>query len=619
MVLDTTTKEQCAYSFYRNNPLNGVRESVDIKKSANKITVTLKGEPHQKAIQKKIIELRFKPDAIRKLNENVYSITIDDSPFPLLEGSLRFLRQQGIIAHHAYSPLIGRHTSYYLTDKIILRFQEDATDAEIEQLLRQYQLQKKEELAFAAKTWVVEVTDQSGSATNAGKGKNPVKVAEMLEQEKLVENADVNLISRLVSLKDDDPELVQTRSVKKAKTISPEFTNPQDPLFDKQWSLQSKATTRARKPWINEDADINATEAWQLAGYGSKEITIAVIDMSIDFDHPDLKNQLCDSIENIKRDFIFHDGGTEVQDHNLRYATTHGTQCAGIALAENNSRGVVGIASGCKLLPVWLNANASEATIIKCFQAVSAKADVISFSLAPYPGKMIFNRLKDALTEITATGGPRGRGCVICVCAGNFNVPIHQKLTAITTYYTHEGVKQDLKKGEEIYNLYAAHEGVITVTACTSLNTAAAYNNYGPEVSVCAPSADWKPEIGMEPLTSAGIYTTTSKETSTADWYATDFCGTSAATPLVAGVAALMLSANNNLTAAEVKEVLQQTADKIDPENAKYDKQGHSDRYGYGKINAARAVQAALNMKEHISNFRTLVPSPPLVERGVEG
>ena len=69
------------------------------------------------------------------------------------------------------------------------------------------------------------------------------------------------------------------------------------------------------------------------------------------------------------------------------------------------------------------------------------------------------------------------------------------------------------------------------------------------------------------------------------------FGGTSSATPLVAGVAALMLSANSELTAVEVRNMLTSTADKI---GTGYDANGHSTEFGFGRINAGKAVAAAI-------------------------
>jgi subtilisin-like proprotein convertase family protein len=86
------------------------------------------------------------------------------------------------------------------------------------------------------------------------------------------------------------------------------------------------------------------------------------------------------------------------------------------------------------------------------------------------------------------------------------------------------------------------------------------------------------------------------------DNYTSSFGGTSSACPVVAGVAGLILSVNPALTAQEVREILQMTADKIvdrspDPQlglnYGTYDANGHSRWFGYGKVNAFKAVQEA--------------------------
>jgi hypothetical protein len=80
----------------------------------------------------------------------------------------------------------------------------------------------------------------------------------------------------------------------------------------------------------------------------------------------------------------------------------------------------------------------------------------------------------------------------------------------------------------------------------------------------------------------SGDYTTVDK-----------FGGTSSAAPLVAGLCALILSVNPELTAAEVKDILKITTDKIDPANGNYNAEGHSRNFSYGRINAHQALEEA--------------------------
>ena len=76
--------------------------------------------------------------------------------------------------------------------------------------------------------------------------------------------------------------------------------------------------------------------------------------------------------------------------------------------------------------------------------------------------------------------------------------------------------------------------------------------------------------------------------------YAEDFGGTSSATPLAAGIAALVISIKESLPWKEVGSILKSTADKIDSKGGKY-KKGFSRQYGYGRLNAHKALLAAKN------------------------
>jgi hypothetical protein len=103
-------------------------------------------------------------------------------------------------------------------------------------------------------------------------------------------------------------------------------------------------------------------------------------------------------------------------------------------------------------------------------------------------------------------------------------------------------------------------------------------------LDICAPSSGGRNSITT---TSNGGYTNL-------------FGGTSSSAPLAAGVAALLLSVNPNLTWREVRTVLRQSADRIDPQNGRYDSTGHSHMYGYGRVNAFRALHAIPALNEAV-------------------
>ena len=122
----------------------------------------------------------------------------------------------------------------------------------------------------------------------------------------------------------------------------------------------------------------------------------------------------------------------------------------------------------------------------------------------------------------------------------------------------------------------------MAVAASNSLDKRSWYSNFGPELAICAPSSG-SPGRGVVTTDRRGIsgYDLTD--------YTRDFGGTSSATPLAAGLAALILTVNPDLTSTEVKGVMMQTADKIDEAGGNY-VDGHSPKYGHGRINAQAAV-----------------------------
>jgi len=131
----------------------------------------------------------------------------------------------------------------------------------------------------------------------------------------------------------------------------------------------------------------------------------------------------------------------------------------------------------------------------------------------------------------------------------------------------------------------AAFPQAIAVGASTSFDCRAAYSQFGPELDLLAPSSGGG-------LSNAVV---TTDRTGAAGYgpgdYFSDFGGTSSAAPLVAGVVGLILSRNPGLTATRVREILESSADKVSRRLGGYDANGHSDRYGYGRIDAQRALR----------------------------
>lgn len=471
------------------------------------------------------------------------------------------------VCHHAYRPKQASSTRYYLTDRVVVKFKPDVTQAMIESILREEGTRVLKEYPGSPQTYLLQVTRTAG--------RNPIKVANALALRDEVAYAEPNLENRFQS-----------------------FYIPADTLFDRQWHLNSWDG-----PDLVADADISATGAWDITR-GKRCIVVAVIDDGFDLSHPDLSSS--DKTVHPK-DYVEGDASPFPVAAAGDY---HGTPCAGVAIAAENGEGVVGIAPGCAFMPIRFPLSADDDLLWEIFDYVGKRADVISCSWGPPPVYAPLSQLLiDKFHTLATSGGPRKKGCVIVFAAGNYNAPL--KDLDNTCFRWRHPTHGLVETRGPIWNGSATHPDVIAVASSTSLNRKAAYSNWGREISVCAPSNNRHPLDRQIHVPGRGIWTTDNER------YGEDFTGgsrftgcfggTSSAAPLVAGVAALVLSANPALTAGQVKQILQETADKIvdtepDPvlglQKGDYDADGHSEWFGYGKVNAARAVQRARELRQ---------------------
>jgi subtilisin family serine protease len=255
----------------------------------------------------------------------------------------------------------------------------------------------------------------------------------------------------------------------------------------------------------------------------------------------------------------------------------HGTACAGIVAAVDNTIGVVGVASSCKIIPIRIAYSNSWGYWVVIDDEVAdglhyawdnAGADILSSSwhLAS-PAAVVDAEIQDAFAY-----GRNGKGCVIVFSSGNNN--------ASSVYYPAN-----------------SNSNIIVVGAISPCCERKSYtscdgesrlgSNYGTPLDVVAP----------------GVFIpTTDIQGSAGDSpgdYRLDFSGTSAACPHVAGVAALVLSINPSLTQVQVQQIIESTAQKVRPDLYTYSTTpGHpngtwNNEMGYGLVDAYAAVQAA--------------------------
>jgi serine protease len=316
------------------------------------------------------------------------------------------------------------------------------------------------------------------------------------------------------------------------RIMKPMFT-PNDPMFSQQWDY-TDVTGGMRLP-----------AAWDKAtGTG---IRVAVIDTGYR-PHVDLQGQILAGYDFIADTTISNDGTGRDSDASdpgdwtaagqcgtgqpASNSSWHGTHVAGtIAALTNNGIGVAGVAYGAKVVPVRVLGQCGGYTsdiadgiiwasggTVSGISNIAARAQVINMSLGG-------GGACDTTTQ-NAINGARSRGTVVVVAAGN--------------------------EAQNASNSSPANcSGVIAVAATNKSGGRASYSNYGTIVDVAAPGGD----------TGAAILSTLNAGTKApgADSYA-GYMGTSMATPHVAGVVALMLSKNPNLTPDQVEAALKSSA-----------------------------------------------------------
>jgi subtilisin-like proprotein convertase family protein/subtilisin family serine protease len=433
------------------------------------------------------------------------------------------------------------------TDSIYVEFQSEAAPELINQLMEQYDLELMPAREENTNAFIVRLTSASTE--------NPIKIANALRR------------SGAVTLAEPDFSI----------RISFKAYRPSDTLFPQQWHLENRGGYG-----LTAGADVSAPDAWDIER-GDRSIVVCVMDDGVQVDHPEFS-----SPGKIIAPFDF--GQNDPDPSPVRPDDDHGTACAGVAVADENGEGVVGLAPNCALMPIRTSGIISNESIRDLFDYARINgADVIScswgvnaafFSLST----PMFNAIRRAAQE-----GRGGRGCVIFFAAGNEDSPL-------------DGTKD----GVRVRSGFAIHPDVIAVSASNSHDVRSHYSNYGPQVWVCAPSSG-----------SGGRRIVTTDRTGVSGYQSGDyttvngFGGTSSATPLVAGLCGLILSVNPELSSSEVKDILKETADKIDIADGNYNAEGHSEWYGWGRVNAFRAVQGAQRRLPPIPTRQVLYERTP--------
>jgi len=574
------------------------------------------------------IALRKAPDqfVVRALPERLESFGIPDAEqvsatsskvttrAPDLEPEMSRMRNVAP-THHAYSdPDTG--AEFLITDRVLVTFHDALPPDQIDAFAARYGLLLTE--TYSDRDYLFQVTEHTGM--------NPVKlIVKLNEEEPLVALAEHDLNQRM-----------QTYAV----------PIPTDVFYARQWHLHTRLTDSQFDPRSSSRCE----DAWQLLNHlGSAEVVVGVTDDGCKLSHQDFDSP--GKFANwgyFRGTRLITSTDIDAQPSEMyKTGANHGTSCAGVIAGEVDAVLTVGAAPGCRLLPIqWESSGSSlfisDSKLLRVLDFVADKVDVLSNSWGTTPTSLWPLQVTSRITQLAQTGGRRGKGIIFLWAAGNENCPISHTATVDVPYTDGwrpdgSGVWIGVETSRLFRNNLVGIPGLMHVAALASNARRSHYSNYGTGIAICAPTNNVHKYRRLS-LPGLGVTTTTGESSGVTN----RFGGTSSATPLMAGIAALTISANPDLSAREVVSILKQTAAKdlsMDPyprtPPAAFDTNPiwdispvapfaagtfsdigaaegtWSPWFGHGRVDAARAVEEALRRKngtaqeETVSRFST--------------
>ncbi len=439
--------------------------------------------------------------------------------------------------------LVGSDVPIYQTDKIIVAFRADVDPVTIDEIAKTYDCDIQE-CQRGKNRYILRLRDTRSTS--------PLSVANALHERK-----DLTLYAH--------PDFFLPKLTQSPPVIS-------DPYYlSHQWHLDGD-TDKGAQP----GSDINVEAAWDSdhgpSAQGDPSVRVAILDECVEKWHPDLLPNWAAGIDldvQPPDDDPSPDGGQR-----------HGTSCAGVAVAAGNSIGVRGAAPNCGLIGVkFFGATISEMADGFYF-SVDPNDDgdhgdgaaVLSNSWSFADGTLLPPDVVNAI-NYAAINGRDGLGCLVLFAAANND-------------HTVNGV-----------TALAQMETTMAIGGTNSNAAHTEFSDVGPEVGVVAPTND----RGDDGVRFSWLDITTVDNTGSSGYnglpdldYTNQFGGTSSATPLAAGVFALIISQDPTMTAAQARAIAQHTAVPVDPPYGRFDGiTGHSHRLGFGRVDAAAAVAAA--------------------------
>jgi kexin len=374
----------------------------------------------------------------------------------------------------------------------------------------------------------------------------------------------------------------------------------------KNWGQKSGAGVSGyHSTQIIANSDLRVESAWNM-GLSGQNVVIAIVDSGADVTHPDLSPNYA---ANLSWNYV-----TNSQDPYPVFTSrncAHGTAVAAIAAAKGGNDGVIGVAPNAKIAA--LNA-------IPCGKPPSSNAiaDALSTSITETRGD-------DLPIDIFSNSWGCGEYIGSCSLHTEEMEAIYEGVSEARggkgAIYLFAAGNDRERKIRSDYSRYLSAFEILPIAALDAQDLAADYSNPGANLLVSAYGGYGDKKPGIVTADIVGCKNGFNAVSSMRHWrnnfggFTTLMNGTSAATPMASGVAALMLEKNPNLTWRDVRYILATTARKNDPSNSDWTTNGAgwhvNHNYGFGAIDAFAAVNKAAGFTT-LSAFKEINASSAL-------
>lgn len=415
---------------------------------------------------------------------------------------------------------------HLLTNEVIVKFKKNISVSDIDNINRLYSTTIIEKIKSFDNLYLMKISSRGGENTD-----NAFDISNKYAVTPFVEFAQPNFI-RLGML------------------CSP----PNDSLLPEMWHIRNTGTNNPFQIQTTPGCDLNLIPAWEQT-HGNPNVLMAIIDTGVDTNQIDLKGNLCDDRN------LWYDAYDE--DHQPYDEFSHGTAITGIAAAVgNNHIGTVGVAYGCKVMPIrvfgpWPDAPTTDLILAKGLNwAWLHGGDVLSNSWGGgVPTPVITHAILNAVDF-----GRNGRGAVVFAASGNDDTNFVIFPSSMPEVICVGGIGPCNERKSK--------------TSCDNFNNEQNWGaDYGENLSVVAPT----PFIGTTLLLGGWCICAN---------------GTSSSCPQAAAIGALILSKNINLSGDSVKIIIERSAQKVGNYSYNISKPNGmwNNEMGYGRIDAKFAL-----------------------------